>query len=66
MIDFAAKIAAALAVTAGLAAPVLAAPVTEIVQDETVAAEQVDLAYLCEYVIVFDVWGNAYYEYICY
>ena len=35
----------------------------------TVAApadDSVDLAYLCEYVIVWDAWGNAYYEYICY
>jgi len=30
------------------------------------AGESVDLAYFCEYVIVWDAWGNAYYEYICY
>jgi hypothetical protein len=65
MIAFA-KLAAALTVAAAVATPALAAPTTEIVQAETVASEQIDLAYLCEYVIVFDVWGNAYYEYLCY
>ena len=66
MIAFAAKLAAALAVTAGIASTAIAAPSTHFAEEPAVAVEQVELAVYCEYVIVWDVWGNAYYEYYCY
>ena len=66
MIAFATKLAAALALSSGIAAAAVAAPVAELSIDETIASEPVELAVYCEYVIVWDVWGNAYYEYYCY
>jgi hypothetical protein len=71
MTNIASLIAAAtLSLSAIAAGSALAATPTEL--DPTVATiaapagESVDLAYFCEYVIVWDAWGNTYYEYICY
>ena len=68
MFTFAAKFAAALSVTAALSAQAFAAP-TVVVEDQTiatVAGETIEVAVYCEYVILWDAWGNAYYEYYCY
>lgn len=46
--------------------PASAAAVPAPIETAVSGDESVDLAYFCEYVIVWDAWGNAYYEYICY
>jgi hypothetical protein len=64
---FTAKIAAALLLASSLSAPVMASPAAELdAAVETAAPAQVEVAVYCEYVVVWDVWGNAYYEYYCY
>jgi len=63
--------AATLSLSALAASPALAAAPADLdpTADVVVApadATTVDVAYYCDYVIVWDAWGNYYYEYVCY
>ncbi|MGF1624714.1 MAG: hypothetical protein ACFCVH_07510 [Alphaproteobacteria bacterium] len=68
MFEIASKLAAALVVSAALVSPAVASidTILEPAVVATPADQGIDLAYYCEYIIVWDAWGNAYYEYLCY
>ena len=40
------------------------APVAQTAEQD--AADAIQVAYVCDYVILWDAWGNYYYEYVCY
>lgn len=69
MTNFATMIAAAIFTFGAMptvpadAAP---APMLEPALEGVAADEAPQVAYLCEYVILWDAWGNAYFEYVCY
>ena len=60
---------AAFTLGAAFASPAFAATGTGQITDTEAAApagDIIELAYGCDYVIVWDAYGNYYYEYVCY
>ena len=70
MTSFASLIAAAtLSLSALAAGPALAAAPADLdLTAEPVVAptESVEVAYYCDYILLWDAYGNYYYEYVCY
>ena len=62
--------ASALSLSALAAGPALAAAPADL--DPTLGAtvapteQSLEVAYVCDYVVLWDAWGNYYYEYVCY
>jgi hypothetical protein len=67
MTNFATMIAAAIFTFGAMpTAPADAAPAPMLDSVAPAAEQAAQVAYLCEYVILWDAWGNAYFEYVCY
>ncbi len=62
-----AAIAAALTFTAAATGSAFADTATDLVEELSApTTESASKNYICEYVIVYDAWGNYYYETVCY